>query len=696
MGLFKAGKEHKKRTIKAYELWDKIIATALKKNDSLRGVRKSDNFYMDLKGIYSGQDNVTYLYTLDKYPSELELLYRTTIRKECKNGVRISFISLYEKHKIAWNSAQIKSRLRTWERTDEANEQKGITEYNLYDNLMSMDSVAWRKASLSYLSKAELRRKRKTFMVRTMMLISGKRGTDFNETVDAVTTLCDVMNIKCSRVLLNIQDYLQVFSPFSLTYNDKIWKMVGRSIYTDELIARFSTYTQGTVGINGIEWGVDIFSGFPCLKPVKKTTESAENWLITAETGGGKSLFVKVLLLQLLGFPWYNATIMDIEGFEYVYIAYFLAKEDSVKIINMAEGQGAYFDPVEIILTGDEQLDADMKGISFSFTVAMIKTLLGDSVTKEWVDVIVNDAVTLTYQDVGVTSNPKTWYKAKGLTLFKVYDKLVSFQYDEERMKNEDYAKAIDICIGKLKRYFEKDGSRADMFKNRVTLDEIKSAKLVLCSFGMAGKSPQTVDPVQMGLMQLCAANISHLRSIFSKNEGKYNIKVWEEFQRWGHFPDSEKTITTALTGGRKLGDINIILTNIVSELLTTDKFKVFENTTTVAIGCIRDADVRRNLCNRLSIPEMLPELDALEQGNQDTASFTDGDSEKASMIDELTGEFVEVGEGEDAMDSMLLNPYCKAFLIGLDRTAYTLARMYVPRDLRRSPILKTGVSLTK
>ena len=47
------------------------------------------------------------------------------------------------------------------------------------------------------------------------------------------------------------------------------------------------------------------------MKPVKKTTEDAENWLITAETGGGKSYFVKALLEQLLAQNQYNGTIMD-------------------------------------------------------------------------------------------------------------------------------------------------------------------------------------------------------------------------------------------------------------------------------------------------------------------------------------------------------------------------------------------------
>jgi hypothetical protein len=171
-----------------------------------------------------------------------------------------------------------------------------------------------------------------------------------------------------------------------------------------------------------------------------------------------------------------------------------------------------------------------------------------------------------------------------------------------------------------------------------------------------------------MSLMQLCAANISYLRSVFSKMAGKFNFKLWEEFQRWGGFPDADKTITVALTGGRKLGDVNFIVTNKVSDMLKDDRFGVFSNITSFAIGCIGDADVREELCQRLTIPNMQPELDLLYEENRDLGAFVDGDT--------IAG-----------------NPYCKAFLIGLDKTVYTLSRMSIPSDLASSDIFRTGIT---
>lgn len=702
MGLFSRG-SHKKRTINFIELWDEILSANIRKNKSSFGMLRQAPFYVDMVGMYSGEDNVTYMYSIDSYPSEIEISYRTTLRKECKDGVRLSFISTFEKHQIPWSSPQMRAKLRTWKIIEEQDD-KDVDEYNLHSNLASLDSQQWRKESLTYLSEAEIRRKRRTFKFRSIMLISGKRGIDFDDTVKEVTNLCKILNIKISRVTGDIPDYLNVFSPFSLGFNSRVIDQCGCNVITDELLARFSTYSQGIVGKKGIYWGTDIYSSFPCLKQVKQTTETAENWLITAETGGGKSYFCKSLIIQLLADRLYNGTIMDIEGFEYSYLANYLSHNDLVVIVNMAEGTGSYFDPVEIILTGNEELDRDMYSLSTSFTISLFKTLLGTTTLQdEWIDIVINDAVSLTYSKAGVTDDMSTWHLSEGLTLFDVYDTLKSLlvdgdaeravssyftkslyeehsgvsqatiQNDVNRLvtSNEGYQQAIEMAIAKVSRYFEPNGTRANLFKNRVSVDSIKDAKLVVCSFGMAGKSAQTTDPIQMALMQLCAANISHLRSIFSKNAGKFNFKLWEEFQRWGNFPDSDKTITTALTGGRKLGDINIIITNNVAELLDNDRFSIFSNITSVAIGCIWDANVRKELCARLTIPQMLPELNKLVTENKDLAAFNDG-------------------------DTLFNNPYSKAFLIGLDKTVFTLSRMSLPSSLAKSLIFRTGITLEK
>lgn len=678
--------------IKAFDLWKRVFLNSANRDESTYPKLRDYNLYSNGSDLFSGKDNVTYFYTIDGYPKELPINFKEAIRQEAKQGVRISFISTFENTRIDWGSAQMRSKLKTWKNIDE--DATDVDEFNYRENIKLLDNNTWRKQSLLYLSDAEIRRKRRLFKYRTMMIISGSRGENFNATIRDVQNTCSSMGIKITRVERDLADFLKSFSPFSLELNTKVLKQVGNNTIPDELLARFSSYDQGKIGRNGFYWGTDIYSGYAVFKPVKRSSVDAENILITAETGGGKSFFLKGLLIQFIGNPRFNGTIMDIEGFEYLPFAGFVANYDSVVIINMAEGKGRYFDPVEINITGDAELDADMFSFSKSFTLAILKTLLGKGLMEnDWSSVIVNDAVAKTYASRGITMNPETWGNSKGLTLFDVYENMknlysevlsfddrqnyLNMRKDENLIQqyksNKGYRDALDLVIAKLSIYFEpleKGGTRADVFQDRVTLQEIRDAKLVVCSFGMAGKSADMVDPVQMSLSQLSAANISHIRSLFSQAKGKYNFKVWEEFQRWGAFPDSEKTITTALTGGRKLGDVNLIVTNIVRELLDNDRFGIFGNTTSFAIGAIDDNKTREDLCERLSMPLLKQDLDKIVTARGNNESFSSDD------------------EDEDRVKS----PYDKAFLIRLDKSVTTISKMIMPDDIAKSSIFKTGV----
>ena len=62
---------------------------------------------------------------------------------------------------------------------------------------------------------------------------------------------------------------------------------------------------------------------------------------------------------------------MDVEGFEYIPLAEYLAIHDKVVVLNMGEGTGSYYDPVEIFMTGDPNLDSDMYSLSISFTLSL-------------------------------------------------------------------------------------------------------------------------------------------------------------------------------------------------------------------------------------------------------------------------------------------------------------------------------------
>ena len=674
------------------KLWERKLLDYLRKDSSSYPKLRSYNFYACNNATMSDKDNISFYYTIDGYPTEIPIAFKEDIRREAREGVRISFVSTFEPTRIDWSSAQMRSKLRTWQSIEE--DSQVVTEYNYIDNIASMDSMERRKMSLVYLADAEIRRKRNLFKYRTVIIVSGVRGDNFDKTIFEIQEYCKNSGIVITRIDGHLPEYLRAFSPFSMELNSDILKEVGSNTIPDEQLARFSSYHQGKIGKRGIMFGTDIYSGYTVYKQIKRDATDAENILISAETGGGKSFFLKYLLIQLLGYDYYNGTINDIEGFEYIPLGAFLANHESVVVLNMAEGQGCYYDPFEITLTGNDSLDKDLFDFCKSFTNGYFRVLVGSKLLSEneWAQKIINNAIARAYTEVGVDEyDSSTWERTHGYTIFFVYDKFKDLyqeaislrkeykgRYDELPLYaiykvNDGYIDALDKVIAKLSEYFEpleNGGIRNNIFRNRVSLNDIATAKLCINSFGMAGKSADTVDETQMALSQLSAANISHIRSVFSKAQGKFNFKVWEEFQRWGAFPNSANTIKTAITGGRKLGDVNFIVTNNIKELLDDDRFAIFDNVTSFAIGAIGSATTRKRVCEQLSVPLLLPDLDALvtKRGNVEK---TESDNEIASMYD-------------------------KAFLLHLDKSNTTIAKVILPDHIAKSNIFRTGVDINQ
>lgn len=671
MGLLKKLKDK-------VELYDDLVTTQLIKSSSRECIRRQvgkGEVCVDFLGMYDN-NNITFFYVLSKYPQTISIDFKEGIRREIrspKSGVRVSFFNVIKPHSIAWDSAQMQGKLRVLKSAGEEQSAKSVDSYNLHDNIVRMNKQDFIEKSLVYLSEADLTRHRALFTSSILMTISGVRGEEFDDSVAAIEAYCEHNGIQMDRVLYDIPDIVSYFSPFRQVKQYKRGvDSIPSQVMTDEILARLNRYDQGILGSGGLRacyFGTDIYSGFPILKNVKQTTESAEIWLCTAETGGGKSYYIKAMLVQLLALGM-NGTIMDVEGREYLSLGEFLSLKSKVQVVNMAEGSGKYFDPVAIPKrTGIKDIDDTAYQLSCNFTSAIFRVLLGRAFdTDTWMTPVLNDCVALTYKVAGVTDDPKTWGLSENLTLFDVYETLKSMR---DYRSEVEYKKAVEQAIAYVSPYFDKNGLRASVFKERVLISDIVDADLVICSFGMEGKSINEVDPVQLALMQLSAAQISHQRSIFSKARGKFNFKVWEEFQRWGKFPDSDKTIGVAVTGGRKLGDINIIITNQVSELLRDDIFGIFANKTSFMIGAIDDKQTRSDLAERLSIPQMKPELDEIA---------------KASRVDD--------SDNIDAENSGSMSMYRYAMLLGLDSSKYGIARMLLPRDISKSSLFKTGVTL--
>lgn len=670
----------KKATSSWIRLWDSYLTNLHHKNDSGSQTHpvRNHNFYSDFTGTYSGVRRTSVYFSIDGFDTEMNLDYRTQLRWLCHQGVRINFIDNNEPYRIDWNNKETKNRFRIWSSIDKNINNGDIDAYNYAENLSSLDQSEVRQASLTYIANAVLKRKREMFKIQTLMIVSGERGRDFDTSLMRIEEQMSKMGIKNTRITGNISDYLKVFSPFSVTKNQSIANTVGTNILPDEIISRNHTYGQGKVGVGTLYWGSDIENQFPVLSEPKRNSTDAEIWLIIAETGGGKSYEVKGLLPQLLARRDMVGTINDIEN-EYVYLAYLLNSDDpnSAKILDFGSDQGNYFDATEIHLTGNEELDITMYEDSYNLTVEVFKALgisqkaldKGETET-EWAVQLIKDGVTQAYRQVGVLSNDMTtWKNSKGLRYRAVYEQIKRLDRD-----NEDFKRAKDLLVAKLDSYFDKYGAHSTKFHEdkRITLDQIIGSKLVINKFGLSGRSGDDIDETQMALMQLYTTQIGHIRAVFAKSRGMFNFKVFEEVQRWAKMSGSASILNATITGERKLGTITIVISNKVSELLDNDSLGVFQNYTTVAIGAIADAKVRKRLTDTISMPLMLPELDEIAKQSK------------------VTGE--EFEESRMTSDEIENNPYAKAFMVYINRSEYAVCKMRLPKDISNSRLFKTGV----
>ena len=673
-------KEYWKNHINPFKLWEMVLLDFFSQNNSIKGPSRNYEFYGNAQAFYSGIHRVSYMYSIDGYGTSLPVGFAEYIRADAPPGVRVNLITKLDEARIDWESPRMKNILRTWK--GYSNEQGEVDAFNLHQKIASLDSITYKEASLNYLTEADLRRNRNLYTVRTVMIVSGFRGPEFDKYVKGLVDLCQThLSLQITRVNRNLEGNLHAFSPFIMGSDRGVFSEVGNTVLTDELIARTRSYDQGKVGDKGIYWSTDIFSGFPTKKQIKRDGVSAENIVILAETGGGKSFYVKTKILELTADPDYMITILDIEGDEYIPLATYVASGDSVEILNMGEGQGSYFDPVEIPITGNPEVDRGMYDLSKSFTIAMLQTLVGRTVMSDnkqgpWVRKILNKIVEDTYEQAGVTIQQHTWNLSRGLNLKDVFNRLISFYRDVQERSEEDWGQeeafysndefrnAMDVTVASLSDYFSPHGVRRNVFSRKVSMNELWDTKMVVCSFGMKGKSASIVDEVQLGLIQLYAGMLTNVRSNFAKAQNKYNVKVFEEFQRYGGLPDADKVFQVAFTGGRKLGDVNIIISNEAGRLLDDDRFRVFENATSISIGAIGSAEVRRRLCDVLSLEKYQEDLDKI-----------------AATV-----------EREKTKKAQKIGMYKYAFLSKLDKDIITIGKVELPEELAMGPIFRTGL----
>lgn len=667
------------------DMYDMIIANLIAGNAIIEPTQKLNNSQIAIGfSNIASETQLTKYFMISKFPDWLEPRLIDLVRRKCMQpGVKINFYFHCQPHKINWDSPEMRNRMNVWR--NYSKEHAGPIDVFDYRTQRGESQARSRMInSTQYLNEAELDYKRSFLKVYFIITVSAKRTEEtlanMAESIRLLKELCNSSDIRVSELRVNMIDWLRAISPFSINPLKEVESKLSKRVLTDDILANFNSYKQGRVGNRGVSLGIDILSQTPVLRKFKEDPDGADNWLIAAATGGGKSYWVKALLTYLLA-EGFVCCIMDYEGDEYTNLANYIraGNKDDVKIVSMGKGSNVYFDPCEIPdLTGDPKVDDELKESAISFIMSIFRLIvhgMDEPFTKEE-ERVMSLAITRMYDTVGVTDDKETWHRSQGLRLADVYHEIKELVESKELVDsdsdNSKHKAAVSI-MDSASIYFEPGEAKSTTFKQPMSANELYKAKFIVFSFGMKGAAASSTDPVILGLKQLSVAYVNIQISNYCKYvKHCFNVKVWEEFQRWGEIRGSAETISNSITGGRKRGDVNFIITNDLAAMLDDDNIlckKLRQNIQNFSIGKIPDSDTRAEFCKKFDQQEIAVALDKIAKAH----SATQTGAQKISGYQ---------------------SRYKNAFCIVLEDGKKATVKVKLPPALMNSSLFKTGVEI--
>lgn len=668
------------------EMYDMIIANFIAGNDIIEPANRLGASEIEIMfNSVASETEISRYFCISKFPDYLKNQLFKNMREACiENNVKLDFYVYCSPYKIDWDSAEMKNKMTLWKRYT-AKQMGDGTVFDYRSNRQAGLNQQRIIRSTKYLNEAELDYERTTVRTAFMIKVTGQRTDEglvnLGETIKNIKRFCNDSGITLRDVRVNVADWVRSINMFSLRDKKEVTDHMSYKVITDDVLANFNSYTQGRVGYDGVCLALDIQTMSPILKKFKENPDDPENVVVSAETGGGKSYFVKPMLSYFLA-EGYVVAVNDYEGDEYTnYAAYLKAgNPEDVCVISMGKGSTEYFDPCEIPeLTGDPEVDDTLKETSESYILAMFRVMVhgtdGNFTNEE--ENVMSKAISRMYDCAGVTDDKNTWQYSKGLVLRDVYDEIVDMVVSKELQKEDDNGKSHMGAVEIRKAcsiFFEEGGSKSGTFKKPIPAKKLFDAKFIVFSFGMRGAGQDSADPVVLALKQLSVANVS----IQISNHCKYvkhtfNVKLWEEYQRWGEVKGSADIIGNVITGGRKRGDINIIITNNLSALLDEDNplnSKIRMNTQHYIIGKVTDKAIREKFCEKFDLQDCLPALNKIAKATQTPKK----------------------GKRRNKKGRGFESKYKHAFLIALGDGQKAVGKVFLPPELRDSNIFRTGV----
>ena len=686
------------RHIDLIKMWDDVYDEYRSRYNPERALASNRRLYMDSNFTYSKVQNVTAYYVVDELPPEFEMGYRATFRTMVPEGISMNFIEDNEIFELNWDDPKVKTRLSVLDEVSDKTQEEAQTtsRYNAHKYVKSRQKDERLAMSIDYANDATMsdQDKRYLYKVRVMIVITGQRSEEFTRVLKDFERMCEHRTgLQVRRVTGVIADTVSDFSPFSAEMTKESKRKIRSTFTSDELRAQWHPFEQGIVGYGTTYLGTNIETHSPVFHQFKRDVTDAEIVIILGMSGSGKSYLMKLLATQLAANDNMIMTINDYEGGEYKGLGVLLEKDFPVVSLDLGMGSGRYLDPVPLVPTGDEEMDLTLFTRSRKNVIDLFRAVAGGETlsTYPWIRLIIERGVDLFYSSKGVSQDVSTWSNLTGCSIYSVYDYLKEYRpsfddllisvtdEDKKVLKEEDirelYKNALQAFqadrlyfLETFGSYFDKSKKLNNYFTKPVYLSDIIDAKLVICDYNMRGVPESQLSELDAILIPMNAATVAYYRTVYPFARGLYNVKIWEELQRFSSLPNAVEILKTPITGGRKAGDINIVASNDPAKLVEKDEYSLFANYTLAMVGKIKSPTYQERVCQALGIMDLSDEL-----------------AEIGAVIEEDEG----LTAGYDEVHS---EPYKKAFILKLNSGESAVVKADLPKYLSDTPLFRTGV----
>lgn len=501
-------------------------------------------------------------------------------------------------HAINWNSRDMRMRKHQWElyERDRRNRKGNVFKESSELTTSAVDN--WRIESWNFFQMAQTT-KDILFNCESIIELSTTGNSHLHKesielAAEQVEHWCAYNDICIKRVKGNLASFLKYTSITSLDPTSYAAQSVPNRILSSKLMGELLTYTPGRINDTGVPMGVDAGTGMVVYKSLVRPNGEAENFAVLAETGSGKSFFIKNLML-MISLNNFHQLILDVDG-EYQKLTEAM---DGV-IINMGKGTGVYFDSTVIgELTGNDEIDAALcwESINTTMTVFCYLCDIKTGMTAEE-EKLFNLAYRKMFKAFGISEEDKnTWSNSSKLNYHVLYNYIKSLGEDKEVAAQ--HKKAFEQLCAKLYVFFEPHGIRSYMFKQPITLEEIFKRKSktplildIVLNLDSSEESESRVG-IEDFLKQMTAMYLVTLCTNYYKSKGQFSVHYIEEFQRYGASQSAGSLVKYMVSGNRKRNACTFVISNSPTNLFATSTGEIVkDNVNNFIIGKLKDKTI--------------------------------------------------------------------------------------------------------